>query len=382
LIIAHVITRLLRAGAEENTIETCIAQAKAGHQVVLIHGNEWNRSQAARCKSAIQLIEIPQLVHSINPRRDFQAVRAMRAAFRQLRPVVVHTHQSKAGIIGRLAARLARVPVIVHGVHIVPFASVGLVQRMVYVTAERALAGSTDAFINVSEGTRKLYLQHAVGRPEQHFVAHSGFDIERFQQASPPPDWRDLCGLNAQENKPPVVLMLAALEQRKRHIPFLECMHWIIQRVPNVKVLLAGEGPMRGAIEDAIGRLGLQNNVRLLGYNAFPERLIALADLVVLTSLREGLPRVIVQSLAGGTPVVTTALPGVEELVEDGVNGLITPAEDLSHTAEAMADLLSDSERLAHMQARARQTDVSTWNVDVMCTTVSGIYQRLIPASA
>src|SRR4051794_13835976 len=116
MLIAHVITRLLRAGSEENTIATCLAQVRAGHEVVLVHGSDSSALQKDRCGSALRLIEIEDLVHPTNWRKDVSAVLAMRELFRRLRPTVVHTRQSKAGIIGRIAARLAGVPVIVHGV--------------------------------------------------------------------------------------------------------------------------------------------------------------------------------------------------------------------------------------------------------------------------
>jgi glycosyltransferase involved in cell wall biosynthesis len=135
---------------------------------------------------------------------------------------------------------------------------------------------------------------------------------------------------------------------------------------------------MRDAIEATIASKNLCTNVRVLGFNAYPERLIALSDLTVLTSVREGLPRVIVQSLAGGRPVVTTDLPGIAEIVKTGINGIVTPREDLRVTADTVADLLTDPDRLGDMQVEAASTDVSTWGVDSMCVAVSQIYERLI----
>lgn len=381
MVIVHIITRLLRAGSEENTIGTCLAQAAAGHQVILIHGNEWHPAQAARCSPRVRLIELKEMVHAIDLRKDIQAIGKLCTIFRDTRPTVIHTHQSKAGIIGRCAARLSQVPVIVHGVHIVPFESVGRLQKMVYLLAERAVAGCTDAFINVSEGTRQMYLAHAVGRPERHFVAHSGFDVDRFCGAPFPDNWRALCGVEESGEKPPVVLMLAALEPRKRHVAFVTAFKRTVKKIPNVRLLLAGEGPMRKSIEDAITHHGLQNNVRLLGFSQCPERLIALADLTVLTSEREGLPRVVVQSLAGGKPVVMTALPGVTELLTSESNGIIAPADDVEAAADAVTDLLLDCAKLRRMQLRASQTDVSSWRMDTMCNTISGIYQGVIDAS-
>jgi glycosyltransferase involved in cell wall biosynthesis len=378
VLIAHVITRLLRAGTEENTVAACLAQARDGHDVLLIHGKDWSSIYQAKCGPAIKLIEVKDLVHDVNPRRDFMAVRAMYSLFRKTRPTIVHTHQSKAGIVGRVAARLAHVPVIVHGVHILPFVNVGAAKKAMYLAAEYAVARFTNAFINVSQGTRQSYLDHALGRPEQHFVAHSGMDVSRFQNATWPDDWRAIAGVSEAEEKPPIVLMLAALEDRKRHIPFLEEFDRVIQRVPNIRLLLAGEGPMREAVEATIAAKDMGANVRMLGFNAYPERLIALSDLTVLASEREGLPRVVVQSLAGGRPVVTNDLPGIDEIVRSGSNGIVTAGDDLRATAEAVAELLSHPTRLNEMQIEAANTDVSTWGIDSMCVTVSQIYERLV----
>jgi glycosyltransferase involved in cell wall biosynthesis len=118
----------------------------------------------------------------------------------------------------------------------------------------------------------------------------------------------------------------------------------------------------------------------MLGFVADPERLIALSDLTILTSVREGLPRVIIQSLAGGKPVVTTHLPGVAEIVRNGINGIVTPSEDLQQAADAVADLLEHPDRLSRMQAAAASTDVSSWGIESMCSTVSGVYEQLIGA--
>jgi glycosyltransferase involved in cell wall biosynthesis len=378
VLIAHVITRLLRAGSEENTVATCLSQARDGHDVLLVHGAEWSPTLTARCGSSIKLIEVRDLVHNIDLRRDIMAIRTLCSLFRETNPDIVHTHQSKAGIVGRVAARLAHVPAIVHSVHILPFVNVGPVEKATYVVVERAVARFTTAFINVSEGTRQTCLDYRIGRPEQHFVAHSGMEISRFQNATLPDDWRAIAGLSETQKRPPIVLMLAALERRKRHVNFLEVFDRVIKRVPDVRLLIAGEGPMRDAIGATIASRNLGANVRLLDFDTHPERLIALSDLTVLTSVREGLPRVIVQSLAGGRPVVTTDLPGIGDIVTNGVNGVVTPRDDLRDTADAVADLLTDAESLARMQAAAAGTDVSKWSNDSMCDAVSAIYQRLV----
>jgi glycosyltransferase involved in cell wall biosynthesis len=379
--IVHVVTRLLQAGSEENTIATCRAQAQAGHQVLLVHGNVWGTGPRDQCGPDVKVIEVPSLVHRLDPGNDLRAILALRSLFLAMRPTVVHTHQSKAGILGRIAARLAKVPVVIHGVHIVPFVNVGIAQRTIYLAAERLVARFTHAFINVSEGTRQSCLEHAVGRPEQHFVAHSGFDVARFQNAPIPEDWRTLVGVSAGAPRPPVVLMLAALEERKRHVALLSLFDRVVRRIPDVRLLLCGEGPTRPHIESLIKQKGLSENVRLLGFQRRPEQLIALSDLTILTSTREGLPRVIVQSLAGGKPVITTSLPGISEIVRDGINGIVTPSDDLGRTLDALADLLLDQPRLRRLQTAAAATDVSSWRTDDMCSRVAAVYEGLTPAS-
>jgi glycosyltransferase involved in cell wall biosynthesis len=374
--IAHVITRLMQAGSEENTIATCRAQASAGHQVVLLHGNEWSARQIEKCGDGVEVREIRNLVHRLDPRKDLGAVLALRAFFLEWLPTVVHTHQSKAGVVGRIAAKLAKVPVIIHGVHIVPFINVSRAARTIYLAAERAVAGFTHAFINVSEGTRQCYLEHGVGRPETHFVAHSGFEVERFHGASVPDHWRALAGV-PEGTTPPIVLMLAALEERKRHVEFVSAFARVVAKVPNVRLLLCGVGPTRERIEATIARLGLSDNVHLLGFQSRPEQWIALADLTVLTSMREGLPRVIVQSMAGGKPVVTTHLPGIAEIVTDGHNGIVTASDDLDATADVIAEVLLDHERLGRMKVAAASTDVSSWRVESMCSTMAEVYREL-----
>ncbi|TGV96126.1 glycosyltransferase, partial [Mesorhizobium sp. M2E.F.Ca.ET.154.01.1.1] len=136
--------------------------------------------------------------------------------------------------------------------------------------------------------------------------------LARFANAKWPQEPHLLLGTAVGEPKPPVVLMLAALEPRKRHVEFIESFGQVVDRIPNVRLLVAGEGPARSAVESAIERSPFANNVRMIGYHREPERLISLADVCVLTSMREGLPRVMMQYLAGGRASVISHLPGVE----------------------------------------------------------------------
>ena len=321
--IAHVITRLLNGGADENTVISCNHAVRSGHDVILVHGAETHPEILATVDARVKVIELPSLVHPIAPLSDMKALRELVRTFRRLGPDVVHTHTSKAGILGRLAARVASVPIVVHGVHIVPFVNVGRVKAFVYLRAERAVQGMTHAFIDVSPGLRDLCVRAGVGAPEQHYVIPSGFDLSRFRAAVQPENWRDLLRLEPNERRPPVVLMLAAFEPRKRHQEFLERVPRIVTRFPEVRLVVAGDGKLRTAIEACIERLGIGRNVILTGFHQHPEQLIALADVCLLASAREGLPRALVQYLAGSKPVVASDLPSIDDVLRHDVNGLV-----------------------------------------------------------
>lgn len=376
--VVHVLTRLLKAGSEENTFASCRAQVAAGHDVHVVHGGDFDPDWHLQFSGTMSFHRVESLVHPLAPVSDLRAFIDLRQLFTRIKPDIVHTHQSKAGIVGRFAARAAGVPTIVHGVHIVPFDGVGFAQRQVYLAAERAAAAMTDAFINVSRGTRSLYLDAGVGRPEQHHIVQSGFELSRFRAADLPSDWRTLLDVAPTDPKPPVILMLASLEERKRHLPFLKAVPRIVSLVPDVRIVFAGEGRLRTEIEQRIAEMGLGRNVRLAGHRPDPEALIALSDVCVLTSSREGLPRVVMQSIAGGRPVVATMLPGLDEVLQHGVNSVVLGPDDFDGAADALANLLLDPRERARLAAGAVATDLSDWDVSRMGQRIEQVYRAIV----
>jgi glycosyltransferase involved in cell wall biosynthesis len=379
--IAHVITRLVNGGADENVVLSCNHASRGGHDVILIHGAHTRPEILAKLDGRVRTLALSSLVRSIAPLSDAKALRDLVRAFRRLDPHVVHTHTSKAGILGRLAARVVKTPVIVHGVHIVPFANVGPLEALVYRAAERAVAATTHAFVDVSSGVRDLCVEAGIGAPERHHVVHSGFELPRFRNAVRPRDWRDLLRVQPNEPPPPVLLMLAAFEPRKRHLEFLEYFPNIVARFPDVRLILAGGGGHRTDIEARIEALDLNRNVILSGFHRHPEQLIALADICLLASMREGLPRVVVQSLAAGKPVLAADLPGLDEVLEHDVNGLITPPDDLAALTDSVIALLKDDARRARLSRGAAATNLDDWDAERMGEGVEAVYAHVISES-
>jgi glycosyltransferase involved in cell wall biosynthesis len=374
LTIVHVLTRLLRAGSEENTLHACEAQAAAGHRVVLVHGRDFDPGMVGRARSVCEVVQVASLVHAISPLSDCRAVYELRRLFRQIGADVVHTHQSKAGILGRLAAVTGDVRLIVHGVHILPWVSVSPPTAALYLAAERWCARFTDAFISVSGTVRDECISQRVGRAAQHHVALSAMDVDRFRGAVAPQDLRELLGVPDGQGIPPVALMMAAFEPRKRHAQVVDALPEAFRGVADWRVVFAGAGPELAAIRDRVERRGLANNVRFAGHRSDPECLIAMADVCFLTSEREGLPRVLVQYAAAEKPIVVSQLPGLNDLFEGRDAAQITPSDDVPAALEAVARLMADPAARARLVTAVRAVKVDAWSPANMANSIDLAY--------
>ncbi len=361
--IVHLITRLLRAGSEENTVETMRWQLEAGHEVTLIHGSEADPFWDTNLPEGLGRIVLPDLVHPVDAKHDFRAIRWLRDIYRTLSPDVIHTHQSKAGLVGRLAADAVPDALVVHGVHILPFEGVSPMKRAIYLAAERIAARRTDAFVGVSEAVSEAYVDAGLADPEQIYCVRSGMGLDRFRNAQLPLDWQALSNVDHEGRRAPVALMMAAFEPRKRHIPFLRAFVCVANRLPQMRLLLAGQGPEENRVRDEVTRLGLEDQVVFCGHRVDAEALFALADVSVLTSEREGLPRVVVQSIAAGCPVLAQALPGLDEILAHDINGLILPADNMDVVADQLIEVLEEPAKRTRLARGARHTDVSDWEL-------------------
>ncbi|WP_425053378.1 glycosyltransferase family 4 protein [Psychromarinibacter sp. S121] len=351
--IVHAITCLLRAGAEENTIATCNAQAARGHDVWLVFGRDVDQSTLATVDDRVQTVQEPILLREISPVADAKAIFRLTRIFREIAPDVVHTHQSKAGFLARYAARRAKVPIIVHGVHILPFLNVSAPKRAVYLAMERLVAPYTDAFLSVSKGMRDAGIAAGLGKPDQHHIVYSGMDLERFRLASVPygrPTGR-------------MIVFVASLEERKQHGAFLRIFANLVGRHPDLTLCLFGQGELEDQLKAEAADLGVGDSVRFMGFRSDVGEWITAADICVLPSLREGLPRVVVQYVAAGKPVVVTDLPGIEEIVQDGENGFVVGMKAFDDMENVIERLLSEHGLAERMARASRAVDLSRWSV-------------------
>jgi glycosyltransferase involved in cell wall biosynthesis len=383
--VLHVITRLIVGGAQENTLFTAIGQHRTpGFRVTLLagidDGPEGNLHDEARA-SGVDLRIMGELVRPLAPMTDAIALARLVAFCRRGRYDVVHTHSSKAGILGRLAARAAGVPIVVHTLHSLVFGEHATrMQNALYIALKRLVAPLTHRFISVCDATRRGALARGIGRPEQHCTVYSGFPIEPFlrvREDVPVAEAKRRAGL-APEHL--VVGKVARISQQKGHEYFVEAAQHIAAAEPRARFLLVGDGNQRLAIENLIDQRGLRERFVLTG-RVPPEAVPALMqamDVVVHTSVREGLARVIPQAAAVGKPVVGFALDGTPEAIQDGVSGFCARPYDAAHVAACVLEVLPDEDRRRRMGEAGRAFALANFPVDVMVARIHAVYRDLV----
>jgi len=377
--ICHINTRFLRAGSEENTAITCNGLVARGHRVSLIHGRDFHPDMCSQLNPLIERYRLSELINEIRPAHDIIALFMTSRLLKKLRPDVVHTHASKAGIIGRFAARIVGIRHIVHSVHILPFVNVPPLQRQLYLHLERLAARSTTAFISVNEAMRDLCVAERIGDAARHHVVLSGMDVRKFQTASSPADWRTVIDPRLVSVPNPKFLLLAgSFEPRKRQREFLPVFSRIANVDPHAVLLFAGEGQDKPVVEAAIGQLGLTGRALCLGFRQDLERLIALADVCLQTSMREGLPRTVIQYALGGRAIVSTATPGINRIVVHGETGFLVGLDDLGSMEDPILQLLGDVDLRQAMEKATRRLDLSGWDAHQMVEQINSIYEGIV----
>lgn len=381
--IAHVITRFVRGGADENTLITCNAQAQAGDEVHLIYGAAFSEAMLARLDRRVRAHRLDSLRREIDLLSDVSALIALLGLFRRLSFDVVHTHTSKAGVIGRIAAWSVGAPRVIHGVHILPFDNVGPVQRIVYLGLERLLAPATHAFVNVSEGMRDIGVRSGVGGPDKHVVVPSGMNTGAFRQAAAFSATERAARAPDLRSQDRLLVFTAALEPRKRQYEFLAVFAEVRRRAKDVSLILLGEGHDEARLRARVATLGLDGSVHFLGHSDEVPRWIASADVCVFASEREGLPRAVIQYVLGGRPVVSTRLPGIEAVVRHGHEGFLVDIDRLEDMVDPIVAVLSDPALAGRIISTARARDLSAWDTDRMIGALAAVYrQDWVPAGA
>jgi glycosyltransferase involved in cell wall biosynthesis len=378
--IAHVITRLIVGGAQENTLLSCEGQHASGHEVTLLTGPEEGPegSLMTRANAAGFGVEtVDPMCRSVNPLRDWQAFHALRHYFEKSRPDVVHTHSSKAGILGRLAAWKAGVPHVVHTIHGLSFtASERAVVNAAYVRLEKLAARRCHTILSVANAMTRVSLNRGVGRPGQYATVYSGMNVSAFVKPARDRDAvRRELGLKADDL---AVVTVARLFHMKGHEDLLDHAKPLCGRHPNLKFLWIGDGLLRPDFERRIGEMNLRDRFILVGLvppDRVPE-LVNAADVLAHPSRREGLARALPQGQLAGLPVVTYDIDGNADGLIHDQTGYALPPFDVDAFIDKLDTLLADRSLRHRMGIAGRSFARERFGADTMVRHLERIYTR------
>lgn len=377
--VCHVVTKLDVGGAAATVVRICAGLDPSRYDVRIIAGCDIGRggeliSEASSKGIAVELI--PSLVGPISLTRDVSAYLKLLRTLRAGRFDVVHTHSSKAGVLGRLAAKCARVPVIVHTVHGWSFHD-GLspLVRKAYIGLERLLARMTTQLIVVTPLDRDKGVAAGVAFPNAFSLIRSGIDLSDF---SSPVDQR-AAGRAALGISPstPVVGTVARLSRQKDPLTLVDAIALAAVDVPGLRLALVGDGPLRTRVEHRAEELGISDAVMFLGVRRDVAKLIPAFDVFALPSLWEGLPRTILEAMACGVPVVTTGVDGIGEVVRHGQTGFLVAPGDAAGLARRLRRLFEHPEEGAYVAAQARRS-LGAFGAGTMVNEVQVLYESLL----
>jgi glycosyltransferase involved in cell wall biosynthesis len=385
--VVHIITKLELGGAQENTLFTVKHLDRHSYEPVLISGTEGILVDEARTLKDVKVHLIPELTREIRPFKDVRALFTMRRILRKLQQegtrestgmlpqIIVHTHSSKAGILGRWAARLAGIRCIVHSVHGFSFNDFqpSLV-RAFYIFLERITARITTCFIAVSNANREEGIVNGIFTDNNVNLIRSGIDIGSFQvRTSDRVTMRKTLGV---DERVPLVAMIACFKPQKAPLDFIRVAKLVLDEIHDVQFLLVGDGVLRPAIEKLIRELEIRDKMLLAGWRRDIPAIMQSIDLLVLTSLWEGLPRVLPEAMASGIPVVATKVNGSPEAVQDGVNGYLLPPRAITLMAQKVIQLVQDPRKARAMGEKGREL-VQAFDIWKMVKQQETLYANL-----
>jgi glycosyltransferase involved in cell wall biosynthesis len=388
--ITHIITRLVIGGAQENTLATINGlRAKTGVEVKLISGPTTGpegslESAARKILSSSQLsifnsqLEIvPELVRPVHPLKDFFALRKLEKILRAQKPDIVHSHSGKAGILGRLAAKRAGVPIIIHHIHGPSFGNFqGALANFIFTAAERRAAKVTDHFFCSADAMTRRYLATGIGKLPMFTRIFSGFNLEPFLNST-----NDLAlrkKLRLEENHF-VIGKIGRLFKLKGHADLLAAIAKILPQVPHARLLFVGDGALRGEIENQIRALGLDGKVVFTGLVPPAEvaRYVGIMDCLAHLSYREALSRALPQALAAGKPVIAYDFDGADEVCLENESGFLIRTGDIETAAQKLLQLANDPALRKKFGERGQQFVKENFSVEKMVDDQYNVYLKL-----
>lgn len=374
--VLQVVTRLAVRGVPRHVLSLAAGLDRSRFHVEILAGRSepgegelWDEAD----RLAIPTWRVPALQRQVNPVADLAAYAAISRRLREGRYDLVHTHISKAGILGRLAAVRARVPVVVHTYHgQVAELSGPSPAGLLFRACERIAASRTDRLVAVSQDTARACLAMGIGREDQYRVIHNGIDLSLFSDYEAPTE-----GYPGETGQPRLGA-IGSLTGEKGFEVLLRAMPAIRARHPHTTLCIVGSGPLKARLLSQSLQLGLGGTIHFPGIVADVRPWLAGLAVLLVPSLREGLPMVVLEAMAMGIPVVASRVGGIPEVVVDGETGLLVEANDPTSLAAAALTLLADPERRRRMGRAGRQRVTERFGLETMSAHIADEYESLL----
>ncbi len=373
--ILHIITYLPIGGAQDNTLLTLEGLDKNRYDITLICGKRGEWIGRALSIQNIKIHFINELIRKIHIFYDTIALFKMYRFIKRGKFNIVHTHSSKAGFSGRIAAYLAGVPVVIHTLHGFPFHDfMHPVARTFYIFLERLLSKFTNRIITVSQLNQEKAICLKLNRPEKFINIYSGIDYKRFNHSISILKKRKELGIKRGEY---VIGMVGRLSEQKAPQYFIQSIPFVLKTHPHTRFLLVGDGKLKNHIIKLTEKLNISDQISFLGFRDDIPEILQVLNVFVLPSLWEGLGRSLTEAMYTACPIVATAVEGVPELIIDGQTGYLIQPKDSVTMAQRINDLLSHPRQAKRMGKNARKRVMKDFDAAVMIKKIDQLYQYM-----
>jgi glycosyltransferase involved in cell wall biosynthesis len=372
--VLHTITKLELGGAQQNTLYT-LSNMPDAYNGYLICGRGGALDNEAIGSTRYKTRFCPFLIREINPLFDFLAFAWMFFYFLGNKPDIIHTHSSKAGILSRWAAKLAGVKRIIHTFHGFGFTPLQHpFIRKLFIFLEKITAGITDKLIAVAEANVDTALVSGIGRREQYLVIRSGVDVSSFKNNKEFAKIRDELGLSADTK---LIGNVSCFKPQKGLHDFIKACS-ILRARKDYHFVLVGDGVLREELQKQSFEAGLQDRLHMLGWRRDVRKILPEFDMILHTAYFEGLPRVFLESMASGVPIVATEVDGATDVIEDGVNGYLVETGDINSMVKYTDLILSDETLRLRMAEEGRKRLGSQFDIKIMSDKLNEIYAEMM----
>ncbi len=385
----HIITRLDKGGSAETTLLTASLMNHEKYDVFLVHGLSLESNMSIMEKEAValdmslaaakgvRLFALPSLVRRLSFKNDLMAFINIYRLIKRIRPHIVHTHTSKAGVLGRLTAFLAGVPIIIHTPHGHVFHSYyGATMTNIFVFTEKILSFMTDKIAALTNRERDEHLKEGIASIKKYVIIHSGVMLDRLMNMRV-----DIKAGKRKYGIPQdcnVVGVIGRLVPIKGHKYLVSAAKRIVREFHNTVFVFVGDGYLNASLERQAESIGVRKNIVFTGWRKDATEILYLFDILVLPSLNEGMGKVLVEGMALGKPIVASSVGGIIDLVKNGENGILVPPRDSEALGNAILQLIKNKNLAEELGKNGKARVYPEFDASVMVKETEDLYESLL----